>query len=130
MSPEHVVVGAALVREGRVLLCHRHPGREWFPGCWDLPGGHVEPGEDPDQAIVRACQEELGVTLLNVQPPPLDLDDPSIHMSGFVSDRWHGAVQNLAPREHDRIGWFTRDQLAALELAAPSYRGWLGGLLG
>jgi hypothetical protein len=41
----HEIVAAVLVRDGRVLLCHRSPGREWFPNVWDLPGGHVEADE-------------------------------------------------------------------------------------
>ena len=51
---------AALVRDGLVLLVHRHPLRQWYPDCWDLVGGHVEPGESPREAVIRECFEELG----------------------------------------------------------------------
>src|SRR5215208_3514527 len=52
---------AALVRDGHVLLVHRHPSRRWYPDCWDLVGGHVESGGLPHQAASRECLEELGV---------------------------------------------------------------------
>nr|WP_231918584.1 NUDIX domain-containing protein [Microlunatus sagamiharensis] len=35
------------------MLGHRHPARRWYPDCWDLFGGHVEPGESPEQAARR-----------------------------------------------------------------------------
>ena len=57
----HVVVAAMLCRGRSVLLCHRSPGRLWYPDVWDLPGGHVEPGEHPGQRPARELSEELGV---------------------------------------------------------------------
>jgi len=35
------------VRDGCVLLCHRHPNRQWYPNVWDVPGGHIEADESP-----------------------------------------------------------------------------------
>ncbi len=52
------VVGAALVRDGMVLAAHR-PGRGW-----EFPGGKVEPGEAPADALVRECREELDVQVV------------------------------------------------------------------
>ncbi|WP_084685963.1 NUDIX domain-containing protein [Nonomuraea coxensis] len=53
----------AVLRDGdRVLLCHRNAGRRWYPDVWDLPGGHVEEGEDPKESLVRELREELGIT--------------------------------------------------------------------
>ena len=57
------IAGALLVRAGRVLLVHRHPRREAYPDCWDLVGGHIEPGENPMEALRRECREELGVDI-------------------------------------------------------------------
>lgn len=54
------VVGAAILREGRVLASRRtEPPR--LAGLWEFPGGKVEPGESDEQALVRELQEELRV---------------------------------------------------------------------
>jgi 8-oxo-dGTP diphosphatase len=55
------VVGAAVVREGRVLVAQRAGGP--YDGCWEFPGGKVEPGESDLSALVRECREELGVAI-------------------------------------------------------------------
>ena len=58
------VVGCLVVRpDGRVFAQRRSPTRKLFPGCWDLVGGHVEPGETPRQALERELTEETGWTL-------------------------------------------------------------------
>jgi 8-oxo-dGTP diphosphatase len=55
-----LVVAAVLVESGRVLLSQRKPGTH-LAGSWELPGGKVEPDEDPKDALVRELREELGV---------------------------------------------------------------------
>ncbi|UUZ59363.1 NUDIX hydrolase [Nocardioides sp. B-3] len=82
-----VIAVAALVRDGRVLLGHRHPRRRIYPDCWDLVGGHVEAGETPEQAVIRECGEELGVRILDPLPMALNLTDPAIEMHAFVVRR-------------------------------------------
>jgi ADP-ribose pyrophosphatase YjhB (NUDIX family) len=57
--------------DSRVLLCHRSPGRRWYPDVWDLPGGHVEAGESPARAPVREVHEELGVSMAEPSGPEL-----------------------------------------------------------
>lgn len=54
------VVAAVVVRDGRVLLCQRHDG-EHLPLLWEFPGGKIDPGETPREALVRELDEELGV---------------------------------------------------------------------
>lgn len=57
-----VVVGAAIIAEGRVLACARSSPPE-AAGKWEFPGGKVEPGEGEVDALVRECAEELGVRI-------------------------------------------------------------------
>lgn len=55
--PPVLVAAAVVVEEGRVLLTQRLP-RGHLPGKWEFPGGKVEPGEDPADAVVREVLEE------------------------------------------------------------------------
>ena len=97
------VVAGALIEGRRILLCHRSPGRRWYPEVWDLPGGHEELGETPTEALERELLEEL------------------CDMGIWFVGSWNGMPANLAPEEHDAIAWFTADELTALEMAHPSY---------
>ncbi len=54
------VVAAILEREGRILIGQRQPGQS-HPLKWEFPGGKVEPGETPAQALTRELEEELGI---------------------------------------------------------------------
>ncbi|MFD3404588.1 NUDIX domain-containing protein [Kribbella sp. NPDC058693] len=110
---------AALVRDGLVLLAHRHPSRRWYPDCWDLVGGHVEAGELPQQAVVRECLEELGVRVHDPVPFPIKISDPTLEMHAFLVTRWDGEPTNAEPEEHDDLRWFRPSDLADLKLAQP-----------
>jgi 8-oxo-dGTP diphosphatase len=62
-----LVVAAVLVEHGRVLLTQRKRGTH-LAGAWEFPGGKVEPGEDPRDALARELREEIGV-LVTVGDP-------------------------------------------------------------
>jgi 8-oxo-dGTP diphosphatase len=111
---------AALVRDGLVLLVHRHPSRRHYPDCWDLVGGHVESGELPHQAVRRECLEEIGVHVHDPRPVPMTISDPTLDMHGFLVTRWDGQPVNAEPEEHDDLRWFRPSDLADLKLAHPA----------
>ena len=94
---------AALVRDGLVLLVHRHPSRKWYPDCWDLVGGHVESGESPHEAVVRECFEELGVQVHDPLPIAMTFNDHTLDVHAFLVTRWGGEPVNSAPEEHDDL---------------------------
>jgi len=48
--------------DGRIFLAKRAACHHSYPGVWDLPGGHCEPGESQEQTLTRELQEELGIT--------------------------------------------------------------------
>src|SRR3954453_23722886 len=109
-----------MIEEGRILLCHRSPDRWWYPNVWDLPGGHVEPGETPAEALKRELREELGVSVHS--PHPLDrVSTPWFEMDIWLATGWDGTPANLAPEERDAIEWFTAEELTSVELAHDSY---------
>lgn len=56
------VVGAALVHDGRCLIAQRR-NEGSFPRLWEFPGGKVEAGETPEEALVREIHEELGLEI-------------------------------------------------------------------
>ncbi|MEU0089854.1 NUDIX domain-containing protein [Kribbella sp. NPDC006257] len=111
---------AALVRDGLVLLVHRSPSRLVYPDCWDLVGGHVEPGEVPQQAVRRECLEEIGVDIHDPVRIPRVVSDSALEMHTFVVTRWDGEPVNAAPEEHDDLRWFRPSELAELKLAHPT----------
>src|SRR5215472_13938746 len=54
------VVAAILERDGRILICRRTP-EQAHPLKWEFPGGKIEPGESPEEAVARELEEELGI---------------------------------------------------------------------
>lgn len=120
MAAKTQISVAALVRDGLVLLVHRHPARRWYPDCWDLVGGHVEPGELPHQAVGRECLEELGVHVRDPRPFPMSVIDPTLDVHAYLVTRWEGEPVNAAPEEHDDLRWFRPSDLADLKLAHPT----------
>ncbi|MEU3411687.1 (deoxy)nucleoside triphosphate pyrophosphohydrolase [Streptomyces sp. NPDC006658] len=106
-----VVVGAALLDGGR-LLAARRSAPAGLAGRWELPGGKVEPGERPEDALVRELREELGVDTEPVErvPGQWPLRTP------YVLKVWTVRLRpgSPAPRplqDHDELRWLTPDRL-------------------
>jgi 8-oxo-dGTP diphosphatase len=59
-SPSILVAAAVIIEGGRVLLTQRKRGSH-LEGAWEFPGGKVEPGEDPREALARELREEIGI---------------------------------------------------------------------
>lgn len=120
--PAHVVVAVLLVHSGRVLLCHRTASRQWYPDVWDFPGGHLENGETPTQALVRELREELNIVVAEPTYPELArLTTSGFDMRVWLIDQWSGEPMNVSFDEHDELAWFSSDELRGLKLAEESY---------
>ena len=118
-----IVVAAAVEREGR-LLAARRTRPESVAGGWELPGGKVEPGEEPSHALVRELREELAVdaTVVGRVPGPDDGDWPldDTHVLRVMRVRLdrgepqpgvaHDEVRWLSPRELDAVAWLAPDR--------------------
>lgn len=61
-TPPPVIVGAAIIADGRLLACARAEPPE-LAGQWEFPGGKVEPGEEDIAALIRECEEEIDVRI-------------------------------------------------------------------
>lgn len=127
----HTVVAGALRSGSQVLLCHRTPQRRWYPNVWDFPGGHVEEGEHPADALRRELLEELGVTVLVVPVEAgLEIHEEDLDLTVWTINEWSGTPTNLAPTEHDGLAWFELSDAVALPLAHPSYPRFLARMQG
>ena len=98
--------------EGRILIAKRPEGRS-LAGLWEFPGGKVEPGESPEQALIRELAEELGIGIAAADLAPLTFashDYPDFHllMPLFLCRRWLGTV---APHEGQELLWVKPDTL-------------------
>lgn len=119
---------AALIVEGqRILLGRRCAGRAFYPGVWDVFGGHLEPRETYEQALVRELNEELGITP-TVWAHVATFSEPDPGGAGvgryvfFLVTAWDGVPSNRQPHEHDCVEWFSLNQAVHLDLAHPAYR--------
>jgi len=109
-------VAAGLIsRDGRWLLTRRPPGTH-LAGCWEFPGGKLEPGEGPAEALVRELREELGVEVrpageafvLRHRYPDREVE---LH---FLRARILAGEPR--PLLVDGIGWYTTDEIERLAL--------------
>lgn len=127
----HQVVAAMLVRGDAVLLCHRSTDRQWYPDTWDLPGGHIEPNETAQKALVRELREELGITLIEpLGHHSFSRTTEEFELQVWITSQWTSSPSNCAPHEHDEIGWFTAEDVLSLQLADPGYCSWIAEALG
>ena len=114
-----VIVSAALIaHEGRILAAKRaaRPGSEEFEGKWELPGGKVEPGEQPDAACRRECKEELGITLGVLWPyTTVEHDYPEFHLTMEVFSGTLAPGQEPKLLEHEAMRWLSRDELLSVD---------------
>ena len=102
-----LVVAAALVDpDGRVLVSQRPEGKS-LAGLWEFPGGKVEQGERPEQALIRELDEELGIVVTEACLAPLTFASHAyaemhLLMPLYVCRRWDGLVQS---REGQALRW-------------------------
>ena len=108
-----LVAACALVdTDGRVLLAQRPEGKQ-LAGLWEFPGGKVEPGETPEQCIIRELHEEIGIETDIPCLAPLTFashsyDDFHLLMPLFICRRFRGIAQ---PREGQALKWVRPKQM-------------------
>lgn len=104
MNRQIDVVGAVIVREGRILCARRGPAVSQA-GMWEFPGGKVERGEQPRDALVREIREELGC-LVQVGPRVTTTAHPYdfgvVSLTTYVCTILDGEP---VPTEHAEIRW-------------------------
>lgn len=107
-----VVVGVAILRAGRVLAARR-AGPPAVAGRWEFPGGKVEPGESPEDAVVREVAEELGCRIVLHDW----LDGQVAIADDLVLRVALAELLEAEPvaREHDRLRWLSAAELGEVD---------------
>ena len=107
------VVAAIIIEGGKIFTTQRGYGE--FQGGWEFPGGKIEPGETPEEALVREIKEELE-TEIEVQEllDTVEYDYPNFHLSMdcFVCKIKSG---DLVLKEHEAAKWLTKETLNSVD---------------
>src|SRR2546428_3692319 len=95
-----ICAGGLLIRGDQMLLARRSAERSFYPGVWDVIGGHCEGDEAPGDALVREVQEEIGVTphtfeeiAVLAEPQPAEHGEARYHI--FLVTAWDGGRTHL-----------------------------------
>lgn len=108
-----LVAAVALVdADGRVLLARRPEGKS-MAGLWEFPGGKVEPGERPEETLIRELAEELGIEVKEACLAPLTFashgyENFHLLMPLWICRRWTGFVTG---REGQELRWVRPERL-------------------
>lgn len=119
------VVAALIINQDKVFATQRGYGE--FKDGWEFPGGKIEPGETPEQAIKREIQEELATEIRVEQPlTTVEYDYSTFHLSmqcfickverGKLTLLEHEAARWLSYDELDSVDWLPADRIVVGEL--------------
>ena len=111
-----VVCGIIRDERGRVLAGLRPQGKH-LGGLWEFPGGKVDPGESPQQALVRELREELGIEVgvgAALEPVCWEYESGMIRLWPFVCTMLGGEMTVLS---HERVAWVGLDELEEFDWA-------------
>lgn len=107
------VVAAIIIRKGQVFATQRGYG-EW-KGWWEFPGGKMEPGESPQEALIREIREELDAEI-TIGPllETIEWDYPKFHltMHCFICTL---VSEDIHLNEHEAAAWLTKETLQSVK---------------
>ena len=110
------VTAALLERDGKILLARRKAGKH-MGNRWEFPGGKVQAGESPEQALGRELAEELGIeTRIGSYLGSARFTDGSVDLEILLYRAEH-LSGTLTLREHEAIAWVDPGDLESYDLA-------------
>lgn len=116
MKKVEVAAAVILRPDGSFLLGQRAPGT-FYPGYWEFPGGKVEAGETPRQALLRELHEELGIEVDTAYPWIVRehvYEHAHVRLHFFHVVAWHGELQDHV---HSALAWQSVDTLDTLDVS-------------
>lgn len=107
------VIAAVIYSEDKIFATARGYGE--FKGQWEFPGGKIEPGETPQEALVREIQEELDVKIeVGYLIDTIEYDYPSFHLS--MDCFWCNiTVGEITLKEAENARWLCKDELYSVD---------------
>ncbi|MHA6688932.1 (deoxy)nucleoside triphosphate pyrophosphohydrolase [Devosia sp. A449] len=108
-----LVVACALIDADRRVLIAQRPEGKNLAGLWEFPGGKIEPGESPEEALIRELEEELGISTKTACLAPLTFashsyDNVHLLMPLYACRKWQGVPE---AREHTALKWVRPQKL-------------------
>lgn len=112
------VVALALIDENQKILLQTRPLGKSMAGLWEFPGGKVEKGELPEDALVREAKEELNISILaqNLTPTCFasePLDEKHLILLLYIADKWDG---DIIAKENQQFDWFDINEISKLDM--------------
>ncbi|HIW11586.1 MAG TPA: (deoxy)nucleoside triphosphate pyrophosphohydrolase [Candidatus Salinicoccus stercoripullorum] len=111
------VVGAVIVNENDEILCAQRPEGKSLELMWEFPGGKIEEGEEPLDALIRELEEEMGCRIEvgdKITTTVHEYDFGIVELTTYYSKVTSGEIQLL---EHVDMKWLKRDVIDALDWA-------------
>jgi len=117
-------VGLFFIRGQEILMMRRGEGARNGRGCWALPGGMVDEGEDVDSCVLRETWEELGIEAIHWRILETSVDWPTNNaiVHWILVDAWRGEPSIQEPEKCSNLSWKTTDWIFGADQADASHR--------
>lgn len=108
-----------IARDGRIFICKRSKTKKMFPDRYELVGGHIDQGEQPEEALVREIKEEIDLDV--IVGAPVYVFTEQVGEKFYMEAVYLCSLKNptdeptLNPAEHSESHWIRRDELDKFE---------------
>lgn len=111
------VVGAIIENENNEIFCALRGPNMSLPNYWEFPGGKIETGESPEEALIREIKEEFNCFIevgAKVEDTTYEYENVIVRLETYMAKLIEGEPQAL---EHAETKWVTRDEMTQLHFA-------------